>query len=105
MGHTNHVGTVFANSAKRYYSRWHRPGDWVVAGENLLLNTNLVTGWSKSYNQDIQWNYVAPPDGIAVDGSRNVIGPTTNVVGFTDCQEKPCGGGQANDGNGYWYSY
>jgi hypothetical protein len=51
---------------------------------NVLLNTDLDYGWSKSYCLGIQWNDIAPPKGV-----------DSPVVSFHD----------ANDASGYWYSY
>lgn len=52
---------------------------------NIVINTNLDTGWSKGYNKDILINDYPPPFGI-----------DSQVYSFVD-----------NDGNGdgYWYSY
>ena len=62
---------------------------------NILLNTNLNTGWSKGQSTNIKWNEISPPNGITVDGSTDVIGPTTNVVSFNSTRS----------GYSYWYSY
>lgn len=53
--------------------------------ENVVSNTDLDTGWVKTYCTSIKWNDIAPPQGI--------ISP---VVSFFDIN---------TDKSGYWYSY
>ncbi|MFB6076258.1 MAG: LamG-like jellyroll fold domain-containing protein, partial [Candidatus Aenigmatarchaeota archaeon] len=52
---------------------------------NVLTNTNLDTGWSKNYTQNIRWNDISPPMGI-----------NATVVSFEN---------DDTSGDGYWYSY
>lgn len=52
---------------------------------NVVLNTDLNTGWSQGYNTSIQWNDYPPPNGI-----------NSPVVSFIDAD---------GNGSGYWYSY
>lgn len=52
---------------------------------NIVSNTNLDTGWSKTYNVNIEWNDYPSPIGINSD-----------VVSFVDAD---------GNGSGYWYSY
>jgi hypothetical protein len=53
---------------------------------NVVTNTNLDTGWSKSYCTGILWDDIDPPYGI-----------DSPVVSFYDADEIPT--------QGYWYSY
>ena len=53
---------------------------------NVVTNTNLDTGWSKGYTDNIQWNDTSPP----IDGSK------LQVVSFTN---------DDTGGQGYWYCY
>jgi hypothetical protein len=55
------------------------------ATTNVVTNTNLDTGWSKTYNTNIQWNDYPPPDNV-----------NSQVVSFVDSD---------GNGSGYWYSY
>jgi len=55
------------------------------ATTNVVTNTNLDTGWSKTYNTNIQWNDYSPPDNV-----------NSQVVSFVDSD---------GNGSGYWYSY
>jgi len=55
------------------------------ATTNVVTNTNLDTGWSKTYNTNIQWNDYPPPDNV-----------DSQVVSFVDSD---------SNGSGYWYSY
>ena len=55
------------------------------ATTNVITNTNLDTGWSKSYCTDILWNDIPPPHGI-----------DAQVVSFKDLD---------GSGSGYWFCY
>ncbi|MCF7846946.1 MAG: FG-GAP-like repeat-containing protein [Candidatus Gracilibacteria bacterium] len=52
---------------------------------NVVTNTDLNTGWSQGYTQNIQWDDIPPPMGI-----------DAQVVSFEN---------DDTSGNGYWYSY
>ena len=55
---------------------------------NLLTNIDLNGGWSQSYNTDIVFGEIDPPEEVTDLGAA--------VVGFRDID---------TDGGGYWYSY
>lgn len=59
--------------------------DFQEPTKNIVLNTNLDTGWTKSYCTSIQWNDILPPDGI-----------NSSVVSFYDSN---------TDKYGYWFCY
>ncbi len=52
--------------------------------ENVVINTNLNSGWSKGYCEQILWNDYPPPRGVK-----------SQVVSFIDL----------SGSGGYWYSY
>ena len=65
------LGTLVGGHAPHYTDdvSQHRPGQWTVEGENLLMITNLYTHWSTASKKEIRYNEIAPPAGIGVDGS------------------------------------
>ncbi|MHA2252410.1 MAG: LamG-like jellyroll fold domain-containing protein, partial [Candidatus Kariarchaeaceae archaeon] len=58
---------------------------------NVVTNTDLDTGWSKVYTTSIQWNDIAPPEGV-----------DSPVVSFIDHPTYPS---TPQTPSSYWYSY
>lgn len=85
----SHSPKIVTNGLAFAYDMGPNPGvnkSWKgMPVTNVVTNTNLDTGWSKSYNTSIQWNDYRPPNGI-----------NSQVVSFIDSD---------GNGSGYWYSY